>query len=278
LTNATLAYADLRYVDLSNADLTKADLTKANLNGADLRWVNLTDANLTEARVADANFNEADFNRSNLFKVKLSGASMRNARNLDKAKNVDQEELRKMLELSRRQAEEEIKSATAAIDQEETKNGDEKAVKIWGLQIEHFGLVRQPFTKKGKLSDAFAGLSEIEANLVKHRMFTDGASGIPGKNGNSFGILYLVNFMPGNREIPITIKWFSPDNRVVATQSATTRYCQRQVAAYTFPARQKLRFGNWRVEFYYKKQKIGSQEVMVMTPQRYEARLKRWES
>ena len=112
---------------------------------------------------------------------------------------------------------------------------------------------------------------------MKHQMFASGEAGVPGQDGTTMGVLYSVNFMPGNVEIPITVKWLSPDNRVVGTQSASTRYLRRQVASYTFPADKEESFlGTWFVEFYYKDKKIGGQEIDVLSPEHYEARLKRW--
>jgi hypothetical protein len=276
LTSATLAYADLRSVDFSNADLTKADLNHANLGKADLRWANLTDADLSEADVEDALFSDADLNRTNLSKVELSKAVVHNPKNLDRARNVDGAELLKVTAEDKQEPR--AGEGKGEVQKEDSAPGgdDGKTVKIWGLQLEHAGMVQHSFKDEKELSCAFDGLSEIEANMVKHRMFAEGEVGVPGRKGTVIGVLYSVNFMPGNQEIPITIKWLNPDRKVVASQSASSGYCRRQVTSHTLTSDAAAVAGPWLAEFYYENRKIGSQEINVIPPEKYEERLKRW--
>ncbi|MBU0908954.1 MAG: hypothetical protein KJ717_05250 [Proteobacteria bacterium] len=153
-----------------------------------------------------------------------------------------------------------------------------RAVKIWGLKMEHSGVIRQPFKDKQDLNAAFVGLSEIEANLVKHRMFASGEAGVPALKGTVMGVLYSVNFMPGNQEIPVTIKWLNPQKKVVGVESVSAGYCRRQVASYSFTDDSEPPQGSWIVEFYYQNRKIGSQEIAVVSAERFDDRRKRLES
>ena len=108
-------------------------------------------------------------------------------------------------------------------------------------------------------------------------MFLDGEVGVPALAGKSMGVLYSVNFMPGNSEIPITIKWLTPNGSVVSSETVSTRYSRRQVTTYTFHSSGKRPTGQWTVEFYYGEQKIAGHSVSVMEQDRYEAKLERWQ-
>ncbi len=152
-----------------------------------------------------------------------------------------------------------------------------RAVKIWGVQVDYFGLIQDAFSQEKDLGRSFEGLSEIEVNMVKHRMFLNGEVGVPALAGKAMGVLYSVNFMPGNKEIPITIKWLDPSGSVVSAETVSTRYSRRQITTYTFHSSGKRSTGQWNVEFYYDEQKIAGQAVVVMEQERYETRLERWE-
>ncbi len=80
LLGADLARADLIGTDLSGAILAAADLSSASLLGASLSGASLIGANLCGADLSGASFEQA-----NVGETDLSGADLRNARNLKQA-------------------------------------------------------------------------------------------------------------------------------------------------------------------------------------------------
>ncbi|MCK5323946.1 MAG: pentapeptide repeat-containing protein, partial [Desulfobulbaceae bacterium] len=269
LSNANLAYADLSNVDLTNADLTNADLTKANLSDADLRWANLTDANLTGADLTNANLNDADLNRANLMKANLTDVDIFNVKNIEKAENVTTSS--------------ELPATNSKIEQNAllSKNNEnltsgsiyasipesEKDVKIWGLEIEGFGRVQDSFEHLSDLGQAYEDLTDVEANLLKHRMFSDKSSDKSKKSNLTYGILYSVNFIPASKEIPVEIKWISPTGKIVRSTVAKTRYLERQVTAHSFKRREDIIPGTWNVKFYHENRLIEEQNLVIGAPE-----------
>jgi pentapeptide repeat protein len=72
LRRASLRFATLSGADLAEADLSDADLTDARLDGADLSNADLSHALLTRT----------DFAGAKLYRTKLNGANLEDARNL----------------------------------------------------------------------------------------------------------------------------------------------------------------------------------------------------
>ncbi|MCK5341399.1 MAG: pentapeptide repeat-containing protein, partial [Desulfobulbaceae bacterium] len=258
------------------ADLTNADLSKANLNDADLRWVNFTDANLAGAKLNRANLNDADLNRTNLDKTDVTDSKMYNVKNIEKAKNLNTCIGFKDLAV--------IETMRAAMHADADREADVsevpaafkkiKDVKVWGVKIEGYGLVRESFEGASDLTKAYEGLSEVEANLLKYRMLADGKKGIPGKSGTTMGVLFSVNFIPGNVELPVEIKWISPDRKIVRSEMESIQYEKRRMAICQFPEQTQSTLGNWTVEFFYQDELIGEHKIMVMAPERYEAMMR----
>lgn len=77
LASARLRRASLRFATLSGADLEEADLTDADLTDARLDGANLANADLSHALLA-----RADFKGAGLYRTKLHGADLQEARNL----------------------------------------------------------------------------------------------------------------------------------------------------------------------------------------------------
>jgi hypothetical protein len=252
--------------------LSRTDFTEANLAGADLRWANLTDAQLQGVNLHDANLDDADLNRADLKDVDLSQTRATGAKNLDKAKNVVIDP--GQLHSSPQRGNTLSPHAQAQPESGVSKKANGNQVKIWGLQVEKFGIVTKSFASESSLSKQFAGLSDVESTLLRHRMFTASDIGIPGKQGDKCGILFFVNFMPASSRIPLEIKWLNPKNELISTTKVESGYCQRLVSSLTFPGDEKMVFGSWKVQFYHGKSKIGEQKIKVLSPKRYEARLK----
>jgi len=150
---------------------------------------------------------------------------------------------------------------------------DQRDVKIWELIIKKYGRIEMTFKKPQELSAAYEGLSDIEINLLKHRMFAESANGIIGKPEVRLGVLFSVNFMPGNVEIPLEVRWISPANKIYHSQSINVKYLQNQVVSLALPKNSAEIYGDWRVEFFFAGNKIGGQELEVMSAEQYEANL-----
>jgi hypothetical protein len=144
-------------------------------------------------------------------------------------------------------------------------------VKIWGLDIEGAGLVNYSFSSLSELTDLYANRSDIEVSLMRHQMFAGSAGNIPGKEGATFGLLYAVNFMPANVEIPLEIKWLTPDGKVACSKTQKVKYMTRYVEAYTIPPKSRNIFGSWTVQFFYGEVKVREEQLVVKQPKQVEA-------
>ena len=77
LASARLRRACLRFATLSGADLEEADLSDADLTDARLDGANLANADLSHALLT-----RTDFKGARLYRTKLNGADLQEARNL----------------------------------------------------------------------------------------------------------------------------------------------------------------------------------------------------
>ncbi len=115
------------------------------------------------------------------------------------------------------------------------------------------------------LGAAYRGLSDVEINLLEHRMFAEVDKGIIGAPGVKIGALFSVNFMPGNMEIPLLVKWISPDNEVVTTQHLRAKYMENLVVSFSLPAKGTI-YGTWHLKFFFEGNKIGGQNMLITSP------------
>ncbi|MCK5616954.1 pentapeptide repeat-containing protein, partial [Candidatus Pacearchaeota archaeon] len=272
LTDAILMNADLSHTDLAGADLTKANLTNADLTNADLRWSSLVEANMLGVNLSGAILDETDFARSDLLDVNWTEARLIKAKNLHKAKNYLNVIPQKTPVLIRAQHNS-VKTAASG----KNKKGVgvslsapiKRKIKIWELKIEHVGQIRAGMKKLENFSAFFLGASDIEANMIKHQIFSNGKQGISGKIGSAVGVLYSVNFIPEEEAVPLEIKWFSPDDRLLKTDIIPSNNSQRNVATFRFAAKETLFFGTWAVRFYYKGELLAEEHIRILDPEGY---------
>ena len=266
LSKANLSYADLSNVDMTNTDLTGSNLLKANLSDTDLRWADLTDANLSGANLTRANLNDADLNRTNLMDTILKDAKLLNVKNMDKSKKEPMSSI-----LQSNAHTDPIKNLHSAgndvVSDSQTYSPGmadvNKDVKIWGLELEGFGKIHPSFQEISDLTKKLEGLSDIEANLLKHRMFSDKHVETHKNEKETYGVLYSVNFVPATKEIPIEIKWISPGGKTVRSTISRTPYLERQLTAYSFEQFKNLMPGTWSVKFYHDNRLIGEQSLII---------------
>lgn len=118
LSRLDLSGADLRFVlldgaNLQNTNLLRADLSEAKLGSAKLAGANLYESNLSFADMsnaqadestnfAGANLHMTDFSACNLGNSSLNQAWKLEAKNLNKAKNINEEDLSAWLEHRRK--------------------------------------------------------------------------------------------------------------------------------------------------------------------------------
>ena len=145
-------------------------------------------------------------------------------------------------------------------------------MKIWGLQVESAGLVQQPFQQVSELSAAYENVRDIELNMKKLQMFAGGANNIPGKIGTTLGALYSVNFLPVDQDLPLVIRWYGPDGKLVRTSNQQVKYMQRLVEALTITEKMPVH-GTWTVQFFHQNRKIGEQRFEVVKGKQLEVSL-----
>jgi hypothetical protein len=233
----------------------------------------LTDADLTAADLTSANLNDADLNRANFDQAVLKDIQFHNVKNIGKIRNIKSA---KGLEKATAQLIDEHQKKIAADLTDTSKRSlqvDQREIKIWDLMVEKYGLVQLKFKDDAELTNYYDGLSDIELNLLKHRMFTEADSSVLGQPGGYLGVLFTVNFMPGNVEIPVEIRWISPDNKVHA-QKAKVKYMQHYVVSHELPQSLAEIYGTWNVEFYFDGNRIGSRTIEVLNKEEYQVRLK----
>jgi hypothetical protein len=265
LSNASLAYADLSQTDLSYADLSGADLSHAILKQTDLRWANLVDAKLTGADATGATMMEADLGRADFQDANLDGVSFDAVKNFGKAKNL----------ATARGLDQKWREAVAAVEMRDRKHGQEAApaepsrknVRIWDLQVQKYGAVQVAFAERDNLASLYDGLTDLELNLLKHRMFSDGGQGVPAQDNTVLGVLYTVNFIPGNLEIPVEVVWVSPQQQILHRQKIITRYMEFQVATFPLSQAGDGLMGTWTAEFHFDGNRIGEQKINVVRSQ-----------
>jgi hypothetical protein len=77
-----------------------------------------------------------------------------------------------------------------------------------------------------------------------------------------------VNFIPGNIELPLEVKWIAPDRTTMRSRVIKHRYNQRRVEAYALPAGKQPLFGTWTLQFFFKGKKVGEQQLTIAEPRR----------
>lgn len=277
LTDAILTNADLSYTDLAGADLTKADLTNADLTKADLRWSSFVEANMSGVNLSGAILDEADLSRSDLLNVNWTEARLIKAKNLHTAKNYLNVIPQKTPALIRAQHNSVKKAAGSGKKGEDVSLSApiKRKVKIWELKIEHVGQIRPGMKKLKNLSAFFLGANDIEGSMIKHQIFSNGKQGISGKIGSAVGVLYSINFIPEEEAVPLEIKWFTPNDRLLKTDIIPSNNSQRNVATFRFADKKTLFFGAWTVRFYYKGDLLAEEHIRVLDPEGYQRTAKR---
>lgn len=101
LHRALLHTADLREANLSFADLTQADLSAANFSDSDLRSANFQGASFKAAYLQGTDLSSANLSGAILDDADLAGAKLTNARGLtvaqlETAKNVNSDDLKRL--------------------------------------------------------------------------------------------------------------------------------------------------------------------------------------
>ena len=120
------------------------------------------------------------------------------------------------------------------------------------------------------MSRSYDGVSDVEISLLEHRMFARSDDVVVGAKDAHLGVLYTVNFMPGNMEIPISVRWTAPDDTVIDTPARYVTYMEHEVASLPL-AKAHRRYGTWLVEFFFDGNKIAEKSFQVMSPEQFQA-------